>query len=94
MMTDSEINKLVSKFLRERLKGFGFRHSTVQSEQDFDGSSILRVTVHLKKPHVPADLMADALHEIRSKLLGKGEERFVLLGSKSPEEEAIEEDVE
>ena len=92
-MTDSEINKVVSKLLRGRLRGFGFERSTVQSEQDFDGSSILRVTAHLKSPEVPTDRLTDALHEIRSKLINMGEERFVLLNSESPEEEMIDEDL-
>jgi hypothetical protein len=93
-MTDAEITKVVSKILRERLKDLGYQRSTVHSEQDFDGSSILRATVRLGKPDVPSSRLTEALHEIRSKLLGKGEERFVLLGSESPSEETIEEDVD
>jgi hypothetical protein len=93
-MTDSEINKIVSRLLRERLRDFGFKRSAVHSEQDFDGSSILRITAYLRKPGVPASQLTDALHEIRTKLLSKGEERFILLSSESPEEEMIDEDVE
>lgn len=93
-MTDNEINRVVAKLLRERLKGYGFRRSTVRSEEDFDGSSILRVTAHLAKGNVPSGLLTDALHDIRSKLLTKGEERFVLLNSESPEDEYVDEDVE
>jgi hypothetical protein len=93
-MTDNEINKVVSKVLRERLKEFGFKRCTVHSEEDFDGSSILRIIAHCKKWDVPSSRLTDALHEIRSKLLSKGEERFVLLGSQSPSEESIEEDVD
>jgi len=37
--------------------------------------------------------LTDALHEIRSKLINMGEERFVLLNSESPEEEMIDEDL-
>jgi hypothetical protein len=93
-MTDNEINKIASKVLRERLKEFGFKRSTVHSEEDFDGASILRITAHCKKWDVPPSRLTNALHEIRSKLLSKGEERFVLLGSQSPSEESIEEDVD
>jgi hypothetical protein len=93
-MTDLEINKVVSKVLREQLREFGFQRATVHSEQDFDGSSILRVTAHLRKWDVPSSRLTEALHEIRSKLLSKGEERFVLLGSESPREETVEEDVD
>jgi hypothetical protein len=93
-MTDSEINNVVSKILREHLKDFGFIRSTVHSEQDFDGASILRITAHCKEWNVPSSRLTDALHEIRSNLLRKGEERFVLLGSQSPNEETLEEDVD
>lgn len=93
-MTDAEISKIVSKLLRESLKDFGFKRAIVQSEQDFDDSSILRVTAYLEKYDVPANRLTDTLHEIRSALLSKGEERFVLLSSQSPEEEMIDEDVE
>jgi hypothetical protein len=93
-MTESEINKIVSKILRDRLKDFGFQRASVHPEQDFDGSSILRVTAHIKRHDVPSSRLTEALHEIRSKLLSKGEERFVLLGSDSSSEEAVEEDVD
>jgi hypothetical protein len=93
-MTDAEINKIAASILRERFKDLGFRHSTVQSEQDFDGGSILRIKAHLNKSDVPSDRLADAMHEIRSKLLDKDEDRFVLLSSESPEEETMDEDVE
>lgn len=93
-MTDSEINKIVAKILRKRLQEFGFKHATVHSEEDFDGASILRITAHCKKSDVPSSRLTDALHEIRSKLISNGEERFVLLGNQSPHEETVEEDVE
>ncbi len=93
-MTDSEINDVVSRLLRERLKDFGFKHAIVQSEEDFDGSTVLRVTIDLSNWDVPPVRLSDALHEIRSTLLDKGEERFVLLSSQSPKEEMIDEDVD
>jgi len=93
-MNDDEINDVVTKLLRQRLKNYGFRGSTVRSEEDFDGVSILRVTAHLEKGNLPFGLLTDVLHDIRSKLLTKGEERFVLLNSESPEDEVIDEDVE
>ena len=47
-MTDAEINEVVSELLRERFADLGFERSTVKSEEDFDGSSIIRVTAHFK----------------------------------------------
>lgn len=93
-MTDDEINKIVYKLLGEQFKAFGFEHSTVKTEEDFDGSSIIRVTAHLKDGDVPSEKLTEALHDIRSQLLRNGEERFVFLNSKSPEDEVVDEDVE
>jgi hypothetical protein len=93
-MTDDEINKIVSRLLRQRFKDAGFQRSTVESEQDFDGSSILRVTAHFKTGDVPSDQLINALHDIRTELLSKGEERFVYLNSEYPQDEVVDEDVE
>ncbi|MGE0037009.1 MAG: hypothetical protein AB7S93_15330 [Xanthobacteraceae bacterium] len=93
-MTDAEINKIVSSILRDRFKDLGFQRSTVRSEEDFDGSSILRIVVHLKNGDVPSNRLTDVLHEIRSRLISKGEERFVFLSSESPQGEMVDEDVE
>lgn len=93
-MTDEEINKLVSKLLRERFKDKGFERSVVKSEEDFDGSSVLKVTAHFKKDNVSTERLTESLHEIRSKLLDQGEERFVFLNFRSPREETVDEDVE
>lgn len=93
-MTDDEINEIVSELLRERFKPFGFQRSTVESEQDFDGSPILRVTAHLKDGDVPSERLTEALYDIRSKLISRGEERFVFLNSTSPEDEVVDEDAE
>jgi hypothetical protein len=93
-MTDDEINKIVSKLLRKRFKDIGFRRSSVESEQDFDGSAILRVTAHFGKGDAPSDRLTDALHDIRSELLRRGEERFVFLNSEYPQDDLVEEDVE
>jgi hypothetical protein len=95
-MTDDEINEVVSGLLRKRFEDLGFERSTVQSEQDFDGSSILRVTAHFKNEHVSADRLIDAGHDIRSELIGRGEERFVFLDSAFPhdQDEFVDEDSE
>lgn len=93
-MTEDKISKVVSKLLRERFKDYKFVRATVLSEQDFDGSAVLRVTAHFKKRDVPSDRLIAAMHEIRTKLLSMGEGRFVFLDTKYPEKEIIEEDVE
>lgn len=94
MMTDEQINKVASKLLRESLKDIGFQRATTESEEDFDGTSIIRVTAHFKHAGLPSDRLIDALHEIRAELLRKGEERFVFLDSKYPQEAVADEDME
>ena len=95
-MTDDEINEVVSRLLRKRFEDLEFERSTVESEQDFDGSSILRVTAHFNSGEVPADRMIDARHAIRSELIKRGEERFVFLDSVFPhdQDEFVDEDLE
>jgi hypothetical protein len=95
-MTDDEINGVVSELLRKRFADIGFERSTVESEEDFDGSSILRVTAHFNDGEVSADRMIDARHEIRSELIRRGEERFVFLDSAFPhdQDEFVDEDLE
>jgi len=95
-MTDDEINGVVSRLLHKHFEDLGFEYSTVESEQDFDGSSILRVTAHFKNGHVPVDRLIDAGHDIRSELIRRGEERFVFLDSAFPhdQDEFADEDLE
>jgi hypothetical protein len=93
-MTDEEIEKVVSSLLRDRFKDFGFERSTVKSEEDFDGESILRVSAHFNNGKVATNRLIDALHDIRSELITRGEERFVLLNSEYLGEEDNDEDTE
>jgi hypothetical protein len=91
-MTDDEINEVVSKLLRSRFGDLGFEYSTVKSERDFDDTSILRVTAHFKNGDVSTKQMINALHDIRSELIARGEERFVFLDSEYPGQEVEYED--
>lgn len=94
-MTDNEINAIVSNLLRARFENLGFDYSTVESEEDFDGSSILRVKAHFKDGEVPSEQLINALHDIRSTLIEQGEERFVFLSGAYPQDqEVVDEDVE
>jgi hypothetical protein len=93
-MTDDEIDKIVSKLLRDRFQDTGFQRSTVRSEEDFDGAPILRVTAQFRERGVSSERLINALHDIRAELLRRGEERFVFLDSKYPEEEVVDEDLE
>lgn len=94
VMTDDQITEIVTKVLRREFKGLGLERVLVNSEEDFDGDSIIRVNAKLKDGTAPADRLAKALHDIRSELIDRGEDRFVFLSSAQPDVEFIEEDVE
>ena len=93
-MTDSEINEVVTKVLRNRLNQFGFARSRVLSDLDFDSSPIIRVVARYENGHVPTDKLIDSLEDIRSELIERGEERFVFLDSEYPDEEEDDEETE
>ena len=95
-MTDSEINEIASKILRRKFHRLGFVESKSQSEIDFDGASIIRVMAQFqRRPISTSESPLDAIHEIRSELLERGEERFVFLNNEYLDEPRYqEEDVE
>jgi len=80
-MTDDDINQVVSGLLRHHFEDLGFERSTVKSEEDFDGTTILRVTAYLKNADASTNRLIEALKDIRSNLIARGEERFVFLDS-------------
>jgi hypothetical protein len=94
-MTDDEINGVVSELLHKRFDEVGFEHSTVQTEEDFDGSSIIRVKAHFNDGDVASNRLFDAQHDIRSELVRRGEQRFVFLNRVLPrDQDEIEDDLE
>jgi hypothetical protein len=95
-MTDDEINEVVSRLLRERFEDLQFERSTVKSEEDFDGDPILRVKAYFPRRGVPTERLVNAMHDIRSELIRRGEERFVFLDSKFPHDrdELVDDDLE
>src|SRR4051794_40177831 len=82
MMKESEIEAVANEVLSANLANHGFRGSDVSSETDFDGGSIIRVVAHYTDGEVPSDAVIKSLHEIRSRLIDSGEERFVILSGK------------
>jgi hypothetical protein len=96
MMTDDEIREVVSRFLHQQFADLEFDHSTVASEEDYDGSSIIRVKAHFKGGRVPVVRLIDAGHDIRTELIKHGEERFVFLSSAFPhdQDEMVDDDLE
>ena len=90
-MTDAEARVLAEPILAERFKRFGFRDVVVRAERDFDGESILRMTADVDK-NVPARAIIDTLDSVRQALLDHGEERFVFLSTKTPQQDIVDED--
>jgi hypothetical protein len=91
-MTDGQINEVISELLRSRFGDAGFEYSTVRSEEDFDGASILRVKAHFNNGKVATDRLIDAVDDIRTELIARGEERFVFLNGEYPGEVDEDED--
>lgn len=89
-MTDDQIATVATEVLKRAFKELGFEDAVV----DFDGASIIRVEAHATHP-VPVKRLTTALHEIRSRLIDRGEDRFVFLDALDPHEVIpIDEDVE
>jgi hypothetical protein len=95
-MTDDEINEVASRLLQERFQDLQFERSTVKSEEDFDGDSILRIKAYFPRGGVTAERLVDAMHDIRSELIRRGEERFVFLDGEFPQvqDELVDDDLE
>jgi hypothetical protein len=93
-MNDQEIVGVVDQVLRNNLGAKGFEKADVASEADFDGGSIIRVIAHYRNGKIPSDDLVTSLHEIREKLLQRGEERFVILSSSYEGEQSDEGDEE
>jgi hypothetical protein len=95
-MTDEEINEVVSTLLRKQFEDLEFEYATAESEEDYDGASIIRVKTYFKSGCVPAaDRLIDAVHEIRIELIKRGEQRFVFLDTIIPyDHEFVDEDVD
>ncbi len=95
-MTDDEIREVVSRLLRERFEDLEFEYATAQSEEDFDGSSIIRVKAHFRGGRVPVVRLIDASHDIRTELIRRGDERYVFLNSVFPHDQdaMVDDDLE
>jgi hypothetical protein len=92
-MNDSEIKKVAAKILRKHLSAHGFEGVDVKSEDEFDGSPVIRIRARYKDERMPTKAITQSLHDIRSKLIALGEDRFVLLEGELLGREQIDEDV-
>ncbi len=90
-LSEADVKVIASSFLDERLRPYGYKHVTVEDEEDFDGSHILRMIARVGQ-HVPARQLIDTLAVIRTALLEKGEQRLVYLSTVSQDSADIGED--
>jgi hypothetical protein len=93
-MTDHEIEMVASSILRRRLHAFGFQGVEARSEIDFDGSPVIRVKARYTDESAPTKAITQSLHDIRSELINRGEDRFVLLEGEYLGNQPVDEDVE
>lgn len=94
-MTDQEITSLVSSILREHVPDAGFRGAEAISGVDFDGDPIIRVTAHYdRRPSSMPDPLLNSVHVLRSALIDKGEDRFILLTNDVAAERQSEGDID
>ena len=93
-MTDDEIQGVATEILRERLGAFGFQAADAHSEIDFDGSPVIRVKARYADERAPTAAITQSLNDIRSALIHRGEQRFVLLEGELLGNEQLDEDVD
>jgi hypothetical protein len=93
-MTDQEISEIASRVLKERFPDAGLIAAEAKSDLDYEGTPILTIMARFQhRPLIP-DASSSAIHELRTELLRRGEDRFVFLSNEyrdQPEEQ--EEDV-
>ena len=94
-MTDQEVSQIVHHVLRDRVPAANFMGADVWSDTDFDGDPIIRVTArHGYRPDTKPDPLITAVHDLRSALIERGEDRFVFLTNEVADEQCIEEEVD
>ena len=94
-LSEEQVKEIADPILSRVLANYGFRRSEIEEMEDFDGSTVFRLTAHVEKS-VPAKILIDASEEMHAALRKQGEDRFVLLGTELPRsnKEEIDEDVE
>jgi hypothetical protein len=94
-MTEQEISQIVHHVLCNRIPSAGFKGADVWSDTDFDGDPIIRVIARYEhRPNTKPDPLVTAVHDLRSALIERGENRFVFLDNEVADERRIEEDVD
>jgi len=85
MLTNEKIQQVVSDILRERFGDLGLLNTEVACDEDYDGTSIIRVQAHFDRPVAKVDDLVRAVDAIRAELLKMGEDRYVFLTHDYPQ---------
>ncbi len=94
-MTDQEITELVSEVLREQVPEAGFLGAEAFSSVDFDGDPIIKIVArYQRRPDVKPDPLLNASHVVRSALISRGEDRFILLKNDVASENQSESEID
>jgi hypothetical protein len=94
-MTDQEITELVSDILREKVPDAGFLGAEAFSSLDFDGDPIIKIVArYQRRPDTTPDPLLNASHLLRSALISRGEDRFILLKNDVVGEQQTESDID
>lgn len=94
-MTDQEITKLVSEVLREQVPEAGFLGAEASSGLDFDGDPVIKIVArYQRRPDTKPDPLLNASHLLRSALISRGEDRFILLKNDVVSEQQSESDID
>jgi len=94
-MTDHEITELVSDVLREQVPEAGFLGAEAVSTVDFDGDPIIKIVArYQRRPETKPDPLLNASHLLRSALINRGEDRFILLKNDVVGEQQSESDID
>lgn len=90
-LSDEEIIEETRTLFDSKLAKYGYEHTTVAEESDFDGAPILRMIARVNDK-VPARELIDLVNELHSLLRSKGDERYVYLSTNTPTEAVEDED--
>lgn len=89
MLTHEQINHVADEVLRAKLGSYGFDHSDVADDVDFDGVDAVRITAHFRSGAELADgsLVIAAVTTLRTSLRQQGEERFAFVRYDYPDDD-------
>lgn len=90
MILEAKVKEIVSKVMEEKFGTSELRDKEVDFEDDFDGEQIIRVTAVFRTDSVASESLFEAATAIRTQLKQAGDDRFVFVQRKPPENAGAE----